>query len=272
MAERSSRAGDTAATGAGAATTGHERTPSGAPGLPPPETDGAVGGLRVTPTPAIEATADAFVAVSPEAERSTLVRTLPRKSIAVLCQRPGMSRLGHVFGRPAVSRLMVLNGIRIAARLDCSTIFSQVARATPAFMEKPWYDAALIDGADSGAASEASHHESTGILVGEVRLLFRGAEEAMAVVRMWEAVSPVAGCPLAARSCTRLRWAVSQDGSDFRVRAIPIRRIRRVAHDVPDFKELARTAGVEAVPLTRTSPMTQHRSMRLFVNDFFPWA
>eukprot|EP00170_Pyropia_yezoensis_P000903 contig_4138_g905 len=242
------------------------------PSVDAAELDGAVGGSCPLPKLVDAANACASEPATPKGERRDRVRIFPRKSIAVLCQRPGLSRLGQLLGLPAVSTLKVLNGLRIAARLDCGTMLSQVLRATPAFMAKPWYDAVLIDGEDPSKADGAGEHEPAGMLVGELRLLFRRGEEDMAVVCMWEAVSAVPGCPLAARSCARLRWATSQDGEDFSVRVIPARRIRRVAHVVPDFAELARKAGMDALPPARAAAMSQQRDMRFFVNEFCPWA
>lgn len=240
---------------------------------PPTGTNDSVGSSGTLATPAGGAAPDAtpLVMTPVENSRRDRVRSLPRKSIAVLSQRPGLSHLGQLLCLPAVSTLKVLSGLRIAARLDCHTVFSQVVRASPAFMSKTWYDAVLMD-SDDTPRHEATQHESPGMMVGEVRLLFHGAVEDMAVVCLWEAVSPVPGCPLAARSCARLRWATSEAGDDFCVRVLPARRIRRVAHVVPDFAELSRTAGVEAVPSTRTAAMADHRRMRFFINDFFPWG
>lgn len=241
---------------------------------PPTGTDDSVGGSGLLTTPAGEAADDAAAVVTLPCESACRerVRSLPRQSVAVLSRRPGLSHLGELLCLPAVSSLKVLSGLRIAARLDCDTIFSQVVRASPAFMSKPWYDAVLIDSDDTSSPEEAAHHESPGMMVGEVRLLFHGAEQDMAVVCLWEAASPVPGCPLAARSCARLRWATSDAGDDFCVRVFPARRIRRVVHVVPDFAELARSAGMEAVPSTRTATMPHHSGMRFFINDFFPWG
>lgn len=266
-AERSFRATIAAA----AAARGQVPT-AAVPRMPPPGTDGAAGGSRLPTMQPAEASGSAAAAAKLASARRGRVRSLPRKSVAVLCHRPGLSRLGQVLGLPALSTLKALNGPRIAARLDCGTLFSQAVRATPAHMSKPWYDAVLLDGADAAAQDEAGQHQSAGMLFGEVRLMFRGAEEDMAVVCLWEAVSLVPGCPLAARSCKRLRWSTAQAGNDFCARVSPTRRIWRLVHVVPDFADLARSSGVEAIPPARTAATTQHRGMKFFVNDFFPWA
>lgn len=200
------------------------------------------------------------------------VRTLERVTVGVLSQRPALSRLGAVIGLPPVSTLAILNALRIAARLDCGTLFSQLVRASPAFIGKPWYDAVLFDDDNCSSPHVAGQQRNAVMLVGEVRLIYRGAQEDMAVACMWEAVPPVPECPLAARSCTRLRWAVPRTGGDWVIRVIPASRIRRVVHVVPDFAELARRNGVEAIPPTHSDAISEHRGMRFFVNDFFPWA
>lgn len=65
--------------------------------------------------------------------RRVRVRPLPRHTVAVLSGRPGLSNLGALTSLSAVNRVNVLSVLRIAARLDCGSLFSQLVRASPDF-------------------------------------------------------------------------------------------------------------------------------------------
>lgn len=200
-------------------------------------------------------------------------RGLASHTVADLSRRPGLVDLGTLLGMPLEGKLRVYNGLQIAARLDCGSIFAQTVRATPSFISRPWYDAVLIDAHDAASGHQSRQAADPAMLVGEVRLIFRQGGEDMAAVCLWEPVAPALGCPLEARSCTRLRWALPPTGSsDWLVWVIPASRIRRLVHVVPDFGELVNVRGIGAVPPASEAAMEEHREMRFFVNAFFPWA
>lgn len=192
----------------------------------------------------------------------------------MLSQRPALSRLDVLLSKTRTSKVQVLNGLKIAARLDCGTIFSQSVRAAPVFMSKPWYDAVLIDADERSSALLSSRAPHGSMLVGEVRLLFRQAQQDMVVICFWEPVQPVPGCPIEQRNCTRLRWALPPNGDSghWHVQVIPVSRIRRVVHVVPDFEEIAKKRCLEARPPPHNVSVQAHREMRFYVNAFFPWA
>lgn len=123
---------------------------------PPPGPELALGGSFRLPSSADDANPSTAAAATSEGTRIERVRLLSRKRVAVLCQRPGLSQLGRLLGRPAVTKLKVLNELRIAARLDCGTMFSQVLRATPTFMNKPWYDAVFMEGDETAPTEDSS--------------------------------------------------------------------------------------------------------------------
>lgn len=227
-------------------------------------TDSSVGAPE-SPTDGPSA-ADSSAAGSNSNAVNHFARTLPRQTVSVLSRRPALSGLGTLLGLPGTTTLPVRNSLRIAARLDCGSMLSQIVRATPSFISKPWYDAVLID-------ADAYRRSAGDMLVGEVRLLFRQAQQDMAAVCLWEPVPPTPGCPLAARSCTRLRWAAPRsDGGDWLVQIVPTSRIRRLVHVVPDFEELVKRRGLDADLPGHDATMERHREMRFFVNSFFPWA
>lgn len=201
------------------------------------------------------------------------VRAYPQQTVEELSRRPGLANLGVLLGQPSSRKLRVQVGLQIAARLDCGSRLAQTVRATPSFMSKPWYDAVLVDPEVAPSTSDNPSHAARGVLVGELLLLFRKVGEAMAVIRYWEPVAPSPGCPLAIRKCTRLRWALLvAGGGDWVVEVIPASRIRRLVHVVPDFDDLAKRRGFDAVPAARNAPVQEQRAMRFFINAFFPWA
>lgn len=73
------------------------------------------------------------------------VRVHPIQKVQVLSQRPGLSELAALLGKPSSRKLHVLAGVQIAARLDCGSRMGQTVRAAPYFISMPWYDSVLVD-------------------------------------------------------------------------------------------------------------------------------
>jgi len=94
----------------------------------------------------------------------------------------------------------------------------------------------------------------------------------VALIREWEPVEPVPGCPFHARGCRRLKWLMHAGDTNISVREVPIANVRRLAHVVPDFGDLLRRRGIEAVPPASGAPLYDELEMRFFVNAFLPWA
>lgn len=198
------------------------------------------------------------------------VRHLPKIPIAVLARRPGLQRLGQLLQMPDARKVPVLTFVKFTARLDCDTAVEQTLWSTPSYRGAPWFDAVLYSlEADQRRGTAAS--DSAEVLhVGDVRALIRCAEGDVAVVCEMEPVAPEPGCPLFERGCTRLKWATPPLGSDWALRAVPVRSVRRVVHVVPDFKDLSARRGLRALPPGYRGPLREHRDMRFFVNDFTP--
>lgn len=186
-----------------------------------------------------------------------------RMTVNVLSRRPGLSALPSLLGRSPTDNVQVVNSVYIAAQLDCGARMRQLVRAASSFRHKPWYDAVLYDG-----------DRDDEMLVGEVRAIIRERTQDLAVICNWEPAASPDGCPLSARSCTRLMWAkpATTEAGDWCLRVVPVRSIRRVVHVVPDFSALVRTRGVEASPPGHRADVAELRSMRYFLNDFFPWG
>lgn len=198
------------------------------------------------------------------------VRHLLKISVASLARRPGLQRLGQLLQMSDARKVPVLTFVKFIATLDCDTAVEQTLWSTPSYRGAPWFDAVLYSlDADQGGGTAAS--DSGEVLhVGDVRALIRCAEGDVAVVCEMEPVPPEPGCPLFQRGCTRLKWATPPLGTDWALRAVPLRSVRRVVHVVPDFKDLSARRGLRALPPGYRGPFREHRDMRFFVNDFTP--
>lgn len=219
---------------------------------------GAASGARHGPAP------DSSVAAGPPG-RPRLQRRVfrTRMTVGVVARRPGLSTLPLLLKRSPADKLRVVNAVYIAARLDCGAQMRQLLRAASSFRHKPWYDAVLYDG-------DRAHE----MLVGEVRAIIRERGQEVAIICNWEPAASPPGCPLAKRAFTPLKWATlgTAEEGDWCLRAVSVRRIRRVVHVVPDFSALVRARGVEATPPGHRADLGELRAMRYFVNDFYPWG
>jgi len=207
-----------------------------------------------------------------ESKRS--VQKVPRIAIGGLAQRPGLSCLASVLGMDANDKEPVLGQVTFSSTLDCGTRLRQTLRASMDYRRKgPWLD--VITCTVSGEApimDEESGESKMPIHFGEMRALIRFKEEDVDIVSNMNKVEADADCPLRERECTRLKWTVPavEDG-DWSVTAVPISRIRRVVHVVPDFAELTRRQGVKALPARYSASVEERREMYYYENAFFPW-
>jgi len=213
---------------------------------------------------------------------------LSRRTIGVLSQRPGLAELGTLFKLPPTRRVPVLSTVEFTAEFNCGATTKQLLRASPQFCdERPWYDAILFavdkpagpvhmgSSPSVGSGSDDAHSRAADpreeLHVGEVRAIIRCRDDDFAVVCDMDAVDPVPRCPFWRRDCDRLKWAVSSNGGSA-IRAVPLSKVRRILHVVPDFKDLAARKGLAAAPAGYRSPAADQHAMRYFVNEFYPWA
>ena len=183
-------------------------------------------------------------------------------SVASLCARPGLSTAATLLGKRASAKVSVLSKLDITAVFDCGTRMPQLIRSTASMNDVPWYDAVHFDPDDG----------QPGQCVGEVRALVRMDGQDVALVREWEPVDAVPGCPMAARDCQRLKWSMGDDDLEAAVRCVPVASIRRLSVVVPDFKDLQARHGVDAEPPGLHTAAHEHRAMRFFLNGLFPWG
>lgn len=186
-----------------------------------------------------------------------------RHTVGQLSQRPGLAGLGGLLGKRDAETVSVLSCTRITARLGGGIELPQLLRASPSFHNSEWYDA---------VAFEMTGDASGTCRTGELRAIVREDGAHFGVVCELQVVSGVVDCPLVQRGCQRLRWAVPGDGSDWQLRKVPVERILRMVHVVPDFGHMLRTLGNEVVPPPISAPARVLRGMRYFVNHFYRWG
>lgn len=202
------------------------------------------------------------------------IHKVPRIAVGALAQRPGLGRLASVLGMDPNVKVPVLGQVKFLAELDCGTRLPQTLRASENYRRKgAWFDAIVYTVAGEAPVVDASGTANVRLHYGEVRALVRHKEEDVAVVCDMDAVEADAACPLGQRECTRLKWRVpaAEQGS-WSITAVPVSRVRRVVHVVPDFGELSARLGVKALPARYTASVDERRDMRYYENAFYPWG
>lgn len=198
-----------------------------------------------------------------------------RLTIRELSSRPGLQGMGAMLDRHPNFKLGVVPSKKIIATLECGSPLKQIVRASSSFHGTPWYDAVLYMVDDNsmrtpGGEDDPSHQPV--LYLGESRAIINGEDEDMAVVCNMTPVPSPPSCPLSARECQRFKWAVSANGEDRSIAVVPIRRIVRVVHLVPDFGDVLRRRGPLALPTPIGGPVADVRARRYFVNPIYPWG
>jgi len=186
---------------------------------------------------------------------------LQRMRIEALAERPGLTNVGELLGVEHADTVTVLKHAFIDAVFECGTVRRQHVRASPDCRGKPWFDRVWYQ-PTAGVAQYC---------IGEVRAIVRTASGDQAVVAEMVPVASEPGCPLVERGCTRLQWHRRATETDCAVRVVPLARVRRVIHVVPDFKELADRRGFDAAPAEMDAPIEERLAMHYFLNVFRPW-
>ena len=73
------------------------------------------------------------------------------------------------------------------------------------------------------------------------------------------------------RGCIRLQWHVRGARADVSLCAVPMTAVRRLAHTVPNFKELAERKGYDAVPAGIDARLHERLAMRYCLCAFCTW-
>lgn len=212
----------------------------------------------------------ALPALPPRPRRNRL-----RLTVRDLSRRPGLQGLAAALDCLPTLKVGVVPSKKITAHLECGWPLTQIVRASSSFHGTPWYDAVFYtldtnsthtEGGGDGASDQAVQY------LGEVRAIINGADEDIAVICNMSPVECAPSCPLSARECMRFKWAVPASGDEWSIALVPIRRIVRVVHLVPDFGDVLRRRGPFALPTAIGGPVNDLRAMHYFVNPFYPWG
>lgn len=209
------------------------------------------------------------------AQLPTLMRARLRMTVDSLSRRPGLGSIGRVLNRPANFKLGVTQSKAFVAELDCGASLKQIVRASSSFRGTPWYDTVVYTLEDDSSTTQGSDDDKSDTSVqyiGEVRAIIRAKGEDWAVICNMAPEEAAPPCPLSARECTPVKWAIPADGEDWSITAVPFRRIARVVHVVPDFEDLLKRRGLLGLPPAAGGPLADLRAMRYFVNAFYPWG
>ena len=201
-------------------------------------------------------------------EAARPIRGVPRVSVGTLSLRPGLAHLSDLLGQTSATKMMVVGQVELAARLECGLPVKQTLRGSPNYRTgQAWFDAVQYEVPATGADVDRGMVK---LCYGETRALLRYKEEDVVVLCKFSEVPAVPGCPLAERLCTRIAWEIGDDGR-WGLEAVPLSRVRRVVHVVPDFADLRRRRGMRVSPPSYIAEVEELREMRYYVNDMYPW-
>jgi len=197
------------------------------------------------------------------------IRGIPRLSVGTLSLRPGLARLSVLLGQPAPTRMLVVGQVELLGRLECGTPVKQTLRGSPSFRTGgAWFDAVQFE--VPATSTDARERGEVELRYGEARAIMRYKEEDVVVMCKFREVETVPNCPLVKRLCTCLAWSFDREG-EWELAAVPLSRVRRVVHVVPDFADLMERRGVKATPPSYIGRVSDLREMRYMVNEFYPW-
>lgn len=186
-------------------------------------------------------------------------RLVQRVIMGALAARSGMANAAAILGVDEGFLMPVLSHVYIQALFDCGTTTRQLVRAAPTFNRAPWYHAVMLTVEDG----EDTH-------LSEVRAIVRRNNGDFALVCEMAAVDSSPGCPLTKKACTRVAWMPTDDNA-LHVQLVPVSRIVRLLHIVPDFCDLASRRGLHAAPTNINGPVVDMLEMRYLLNAFYPW-
>jgi len=209
-------------------------------------------------------TSDGDVATAPVPALSRSHRGL-RITIADAEQLPGMTSLGTVLGKEAGCTLVVSPSFTFYCTFEWgASSVVQTACATETHFGKPRYD--YIWYTDDGGRRQ----------LGLVRLVVRmlgGIVNNFAVVRRMHEVAPIPRCSLTRSGCRRMAWYFGGPADEWPLLAcVPLARVLRLEHVVPDFQDLADRRGLRAMPSNVADTAAERHATRFFTNHFYPFT
>ena len=188
-----------------------------------------------------------------------------RMCVGAAEQLPGMTGLGSLLGKDANCSLVVSSSFNFYCSFEwgAETVV-QTACATDAYLGKPRYDHVWY--------SDACGQKR----VRWVRLIVRmldGVAEDFIVVRRMHEVPSLPDCPLTRSGCKRLAWSFANADAEWPTLArVPLARVLRLEHVVPDFEDLGDRHGLRAVPASTPDTAGERHAERFFTNCFYPFT
>jgi len=188
-----------------------------------------------------------------------------RVRVADAEQLRGMSRLGALLGKEPDCSLVVAPSFTFNCTFEWGAAsVVQTACASDSHLGNPRYDYIWY--------TDASGRRCLGC----VRLVVRvigGVVDDFAVVWCMEEVPSIPLCALTRSGCKRVAWCFYSADAEWPVLArVPLSRVLRVEHVVPDFQDLGDRRGLHAVPSNTPDNVEERHAARFFTNKFYPFT
>jgi len=188
-----------------------------------------------------------------------------RMRVADAERLPGMARLGSLLGTDVHCSLVVAPSFTFNCTFEWGAqSIVQTACATDSYLGKPRYDHIwYVDGCGRRQ-------------LGWVRLVVRmlgGVVDDFVVVRCMTPVPSRLRCSLTRSGCKRVAWHFDASEADWpELARVPLDRVLRIEHVVPDFQDLGDRHGLRAVPSNTPDTAAERRAQRFFTNCFHPFT
>jgi len=200
-----------------------------------------------------------------------------RLSVAAVAAADGgrLQQLPQLLGLVDTQMLTVVNSMAFTASFEWQAPgFVQRVRASRSLYNgTPWWDHVLFE--DDSGTPPAGLTSPTKSRLGLARLLIRavdGVRRDLVVVQLLDDAHSRPGCVLTEFGCGRRRWRIHPTTGFPSLAVVPLERLQRLEHVVPDFEDLCDRLGVYATPATVPDSPHELPLQRYFVNAFFPWT
>jgi len=200
-----------------------------------------------------------------------------RLSVAAAAAADGgrLRQLPELLGLVDTQMLTVVNSMAFTASFEWGAEgFGQRVRASRSLYNgTPWWDHVLFE--DGLARRTMGPTAPTQPSLGLARLLIRAVDGVrcdLVVVQLLEDAAARRGCVLTEFGCGRRRWKMHPTTGFPSIAVVPLARLQRLEHVVPDFEDLCDRLGLYATPATVPDSPHELHLQRYFVNAFFPWT
>jgi len=188
-----------------------------------------------------------------------------RVTVCTAAQRPGMGSLGALLQQPSDTMIVLSPSFTFFCTFEWGArSVVQTACATDDYMRKPRYDYIWYSTKDG--------ERQLGLARLVVRML-AGAIDDFVVVQRLRPFPPLPRCSLSRSGCRRMAWLFSTPEAEWpELAQVPLARVLRLEHVVPDFLDLADRHGLHAVPSNIPDSWEERRAQRFFTNHFYPFT